>query len=161
FVNSSPASFLLPTKDTGVQAWGTAAGGALEYNIALVDGAVAGSAGDDATGSGKDVVVRVFARPCSGSKLGIGLGVSYGDHEGPALPVLRTYGGEVFFSYRPQSVARGPVLRVAPHLVWAHGPVGLHAEAVRTRERVRGAVVDGWAFSAVPTLVLTGENAAP
>src|SRR5262244_3358670 len=37
FVNSSPSSFLLPAKDTGVQVWGIVAGGAVAYNLALVD----------------------------------------------------------------------------------------------------------------------------
>lgn len=164
FINSSPASFLVPARDTGVQALGAIASGSIEYNLALVDGAVAGGAGDGDDDSGKDLVARLFVSPFSAGvfrKLGVGMGMSYGEHQSAVLPALTTYGGEVFFAYRPQVLARGPVLRLAPHLVWAYGRVGLHAETVRTRESVGGMVVNAWAWSVIPTFVLTGEDAAP
>jgi len=50
---------------------------------------------------------------------------------------------------------------VVPHLTWAHGPVALYADGAWTRERVTDRRVASRAISAVATVVLTGEDAAP
>jgi hypothetical protein len=169
FVSTSPASLLLPARDTGVELLGTV--GPLSYNLALVNGAFAGGAGESDGDSDKDVVARVFLRPFAASglgpleKLGLGVGASYGEHIGtatsPQLPSLATYGGQVFFAYAKTSIAGGPVARLAPHFTWGWGPLALYADAVFTRDRVSGTDVDSRALSAIGTLVLTGEPAAP
>src|SRR5262249_26883129 len=63
FVSTSPASLLLPARDTGVEVFGTLADGMFAYNLALTNGAVPGSSGDDDVDSDKDVVARAFVRP--------------------------------------------------------------------------------------------------
>src|SRR5262249_21163008 len=150
FVSTSPASLLLPARDTGVELLGTV--GPLSYNVALVNGAPAGGAGESDGDSDKDVVARVFLRPFGSlgvvplAKLGRGAGASSGEHTGtmssPQPPSLTTYGAQVFFSYAKTALADGPVARVAPHLTWGFGPIALYADAVWTRERVSGIDVD-------------------
>ncbi len=170
FVSTSVAALLLPARDTGVQLLGTIADG-LSYNLALVNGNWAAGPGGSDGDSSKDVVARVFARPFARTavaplaKLGLGVGASLGKHTGaadnPRLLTLSTYGGQVWFAYKPPAAAAGRIARLVPHLTWGAGPLALYADAVWTRERVAGTDVSSRAFSAVATLVLTGEDAAP
>lgn len=177
FVSTGFASVLLPSRDIGVQVLGTLLDGQLRYNLALTDGAVAGTSIESDADSAKDLVARVFAKPFARTcwpsvrGLGIGVGASVGDHQGtptnPNLPVLRTYGGQTFFAYRATgmadgtSIADGRVTRVVPHATWSWGPLAAYADYVHVSEHVAGATVqsDGW--SVIPSLVLTGEQAAP
>jgi hypothetical protein len=113
----------------------------------------------------------VFVRPFGDTALapiralGIGVGASVGNHTGapdnPRLLTLSSYGGQVVFAYKSPAAAAGRLTRIAPHLTWGDGPVALYADAVWTRERVVATQVDSRAFSAVATVVLTGEDAAP
>jgi phosphate-selective porin len=167
-VDADLVSALLPSVDTGVQAWGHI-GANVEYNAALLNGAVAGSVGDRDGDASKDVVGRVLAKPILG--LTIGVGASAGRHLGtlanPELPRLTTWGGRTYFAYRVGTtvdttvVATGPTYRVVPQASWHSGPVSVYAEAARTVDHVGGARVVSTAWSAVATAVLTGEPAIP
>lgn len=163
FVAGGVVSFLLPSRDTGLQLRGKLGVEALSFELALVNGAVAGGPGDSDVDSPKEWVGRIVARPLP--RLMFGLGASYGRHLGrpdaPQLPVLRTWGGQSFFSYRTGVLATGATERLLPHVMWSSGPFGLYAEALALRESVGGADVSFLAFSVVPTLVLTGEPAEP
>lgn len=171
FVSTSFASVLVPSRDIGVQAFGKLGDGLVAYNVALTDGATAGSLVDGETDSHKDVVGRIFVRPFKRSsiaplqQLGIGIGASTGLRRGtmtaPSLPILRTYGGQTFFSYRGESVADGRVTRVVPHATWAWGPVAMYGDYVRVEEHATNAAVRAVAWSVIPSVVLTGERAAP
>lgn len=166
FVSTSVAALLLPARDTGVQVLGNL-GPALAYNLAVVNGTWAGGPGGADGDSSKDLIARVFVHPLARAapKLGVGLGASIGDHTGspeaPRLPALVSYGGQVVFAYRAPAAAAGRVRRVVPHLTWGAGPFAIYADAVWTRERVADRDVPSRALSAVATLVLTGEDAAP
>ncbi len=59
------------------------------------------------------------------------------------------------------AIASGRVQRIAPHATWSWGPVAAYADAVWTRERVNGIEVNMNSWSVIPTIVLTGEKAAP
>lgn len=171
FVSTSFASVLLPSRDIGVQAFGKLGDGLVAYNVALTDGAAAGSLVDGETDSHKDVVGRIFVRPFKRSRiaplqqLGVGIGASTGVRRGtmpaPSLPILRTYGGQTFFSYRSESVADGRVTRVVPHATWAWGPLAMYGDYVRVDEHAAGAAVRTIGWSVIPSVVLTGERAAP
>jgi len=177
FVSTSPASFLLPSRDTGVQLLGAFAGGVIAYNVAVTNGAVAGILGDGDLDSGKDLVARVFAHPLRNvgpgvlRELGLGIGASTGIHRGsvdnPQTPILLTYGSQPFFFFKRDrssgdiAVASGRVDRVVPHATWSWGPIAAYADAVWTRERVNETDVNMNAWSVIPTVVLTGEKAAP
>jgi phosphate-selective porin OprO/OprP len=175
FVSTGFASMLLPTRDVGVEVLGDIGDGAIGYNLAVTNGAIAGTLEESDLDAGKDAVGRIFVRPFRGGcwapieKLGVGFGASTGEHRGvtsaPNLPILRTYGNQVFFSYRADpggtALADGRVTRLVPHATWAWGPVAAYADYVHVIEHVAGATVrtDGW--SVIPSLVLTGENASP
>ena len=175
FVSTSPASFLLPSRDTGVQLLGAFAGGLIAYNLALTNGAVAGILGDGDIDSGKDLIARIFAHPLRKvgpealRQLGLGIGASTGIHRGtvdtPQTPIFLTYGGQPFFSFRRApgdvAVASGRVDRIVPHATWSWGPIAAYADAVWTRERINETEVNMNAWSVIPTVVLTGEKAAP
>lgn len=177
FVSTSFATLLLPSRDTGVQVYGNVGEGLFQYNLAFTNGGPAGTLSDFDLDSEKDVVARVFVRPFlrTGLRplrgLGLGVGASYGAHTGtpeaPGLSVLRTYGGQTFFSWANDktpagtATASGAILRVVPHATWAFGPVAAYADWVHVEEHVRGAVITSDAYSVVPSVVLTGEAAAP
>lgn len=178
FISTSVASLLLPSRDTGLQVLGSLGNGVIAFNLALTNGAVAGLLGDGDFDSGKDLLARIYARPflTTGTgalrQLAVGLGASTGVHRGsvdnPQLPVLSTYGGQTFFSFRRDritpghiAVAAGRVERLAPHATWSWGPLAAYADAVWTRERVDDTDVAMNAWSVIPTLVLTGERASP
>jgi len=169
FISTSVSALLLPARDTGIELLGSA--GPVSYNLAVVNGTWAAGPGGSDFDSGKDLVGRVFARPFADTALapiralGIGVGASVGNHTGapdsPRLLTLSSYGGQVVFAYKSPAAAAGRITRIAPHLTWADGPVALYADAVWTRERVVATQVASRAFSAIATVVLTGEDAAP
>jgi phosphate-selective porin OprO and OprP len=177
FVSTSLATFLLPSRDTGVQVYGTVANGLFSYNLALTNGASAGTLTDSDLDSEKDAVARVFVRPFLRSgwsavtRLGLGVGTSYGVHTGttdtPGVPVLRTYGSQTFFSFANDrtvagtAVAAGAIFRVVPHATWSYGPVAAYGDWAHVEENVSGKLVTSNAFSMVASVVLTGEEAAP
>ena len=63
FVSTSLASVLLPSRDTGVQVYGNVGDGVLHYNVALTNGAYAGTLSETDVDSEKDGVARAFVRP--------------------------------------------------------------------------------------------------
>jgi hypothetical protein len=170
FVSTSVTAMLLPARDTGLELLGQL-GDVATYQLALVNGTFTGGPGTSDGDGAKDVVARVFVRPLATAgieplrKLGIGVGASVGRHTGtpasPQLPSLVSYGGQVYFSYRPMLAASGRVERIAPHLTWGAGPLALYADAVWTREHVAGTTVDARAASLIASLVVTGEDAEP
>ena len=177
FISTGVASMLLPSRDTGVQVLGTFGNGIISFNLALTNGAVAGTLGDGDFDSGKDLVMRLYGRPFATTGVGvlrqlaIGVGASTGVHRGtldnPQAPVFFTYGGQPYFSFRRDraagdvALASGRIERLAPHATWSFGPVAAYADAVWTRERINDVDVPMNAWSIIPTLVLTGESAAP
>jgi len=177
FISTGPAAMLLPSRDTGVQILGSVANGMLSFNLALTNGAVAGILSDGDADSTKDVVARIYGRPLMKvgpgflQQLGIGVGASTGVHRGtidtPQTPIFFTYGGQPFFSFRRDrasgdvAIASGKVERLAPHATWSWGPIGAYADVVWTRERISDVEVPMNAWSVIPTIVLTGENASP
>jgi len=177
FVSTSLATLLLPTRDTGLQLYGELIPGMLKYNLAVTNGATAGILGDADVDSAREVVGRVFARPLARTsvralqKFGVGVGASYGNRVGtianPELPILRTYGGQTFFAFKNDgtpagtSLAKGGAWRVVPHMTWAYGPVAAYADWVHASNDIAGASIGSDAYSVIPSVVLTGEDAEP
>ena len=177
WISVSPASFLLPVRETGIELLGELGQGLVAYNVALSNGSYAGPITDNDVDTGKDVIVRVFGHPFHGSgiaalaQLGIGLGASYGSHHGtqasPETPVLRTYGNAVFFAFANDGTpagtvkADGGVARVVPHLTYAYGPVAAYADYTHERDAFGATTVGFDAASATVTVALTGEHPSP
>jgi hypothetical protein len=163
-------SSLLPGNDTGVEVWGRV-DGVLEYSVALVNGATAGSVAYGDVDSNKDVVGRVVTSPVEARGpdvlrgLSFGVGGGGGAHHGtstnPELPILATWGGVKYFAYRSDLLSTGDAYRFVPQASWHAGPVSAYAEYARTLDHVAGAAVVSSAWGVVATLVLTGEHATP
>src|SRR6202012_66132 len=90
-VERSLATDLVPFRDYGVMILGDVAGGTLEYQAAILNGAADMANGPDtALQSSKDYVGRLFLRPLKPwkraaiSDLGFGIAASYGDPHGTA-----------------------------------------------------------------------------
>jgi len=177
FVSTTFASFLLPSRETGIAVYGKLCAGRLSYNLSLSDGSVAGFNVDTAVDSGKQLIARLFVEPFRGvpggflERLGVGLGASTGDfvgtHDVALLPVLKSYGGATFLAFRPALpdgrpvVANGRLERLVPHAVWSLGPVAAYADAVWSRQQATSGTVLLRSWGVVANLVLTGETAAP
>ncbi len=177
-VDADMASALLPSVDTGAQVWGRAGDGLVEYNVALVNGAVAGTTPNPLdVDSNKDGVGRLFVQPFLPTQvsalrhLGLGIGGSFGTHTGtvrsPQLPKLSTWGGITYFGFANSGAANGTALatgtsaRLVPQASWHEGPVSAYGEYVHGFDDVAGARVTHDALGAVATVVLTGEDALP
>lgn len=177
FVQPSVSAFLLPLREIGVQILGNGFGGIVAYNLALVNGGIAGSSLETDSDSGKDLMARILLRPFRTTPwealrtLGLGLGASTGERGGtvdsPQTLSLRTYGGQPWFSFRNDrtqagtAILNGTVQRLVPHGFWSVGPVAVYGDAVLTQARVSGREVRLGAWSAVANVVLTGERAEP
>jgi phosphate-selective porin OprO/OprP len=183
FAERGLQSNLVPVLDVGLMLSGDV--GVASYALAVLDGAPDGAIVEGDTFDGKTVVARVFATPFARGgfsllhRLGVHGAVSYGDERGSAagseLPVYRTAGQEVFFSYvrgetggaldvTRSAIADGPHVRWVAGVSFYRGALGVLGEWGRSEQRVRlDAVRDdahhtGWNVSASWTL--TGEEAS-
>jgi hypothetical protein len=176
-VDTGLSSALLPSADTGVQAWGRFGDGLFEYNVAIVNGSTAGATADVDDDRYKDVAIRAITMPFLRGRasalrdwaLGVGVigGVHHGTPGAPQLPKLNTWGGLTYFAYRNDgsaagsAVAAGASLRLVPQMSWHGGPVSAYAEYVRASDDVSGGQVHADAWEVVASTVLTGEDSVP
>jgi phosphate-selective porin OprO/OprP len=184
FIERGLPTFLVPTRDLGVQVWSDLREGMFSYAIGGFNGARdSGNAelNDLDTSDGKDVAARFFAQPFLETtfeplrQLGFGMGFSYGDEGNQASPSFRlAYDTGNFFAYRgvttgppafPAVTADGAHLRLAPQGTWYWGPFGLLWEWTLSRQRLeRGAgnriTAANKAWQIAASYVLTGENAS-
>ena len=184
FVERGLPTFLVPTRDLGVQVWSELGEGMFSYAIGAFNGARdSGNAdvGDIDTNDAKDIAARFFAQPFLETtfeplrQLGFGMGFSWGNENNQAAPSFRlAYDNGNFFAYRgattgppafPAVTADGNHLRLAPQGTWYWGPFGLLWEWTLSRQRVeRGAgnreTVANKAWQVAASYVLTGENAS-
>jgi phosphate-selective porin OprO/OprP len=108
FVERGLPSNLSPSRDVGVQLYGEAAQGLVQYQAAVLDGAPDGANIDGDASSGKDVGARVLVRPLVTSVPSVdnalGIGGSTGSEQGtasaPALGGYRTTGQLALFRFR-------------------------------------------------------------
>ena len=177
WISVSPASFLLPVRETGLELQGDLGPGLVTYNVALSNGSFAGPVTDNDVDSGKDVIGRIYSHPFHATgiaalaQLGVGFGASYGIHRGtqatPETPALRTYGNAVFFAFRNDGTPAGTVLadggvtRLVPHLTYAYGPLAAYADYTRELDGFGATTVGFDAVSATVTIALTGEHPSP
>jgi len=168
FVELGLPSELAPNRDLGAQLQGDV--GTANYAIGMFNGAVDGRDGSTANADGDvELFARVFWEPFrdaanGASGLGVGLAASHGDANGTtALPRFRTPGQVPFFGYRAAVLADGSRSRLSPQATYHHGPFGVLAEYVESRQYVRTASARGGldhnAWQLVASWVLTGEDA--
>src|SRR5262249_20338154 len=172
FIDRSLSSNLATPEDVGLQLIGTAARGALTYQVGGTNGVNDGDTSDGDSGDSKDLVARVFAQPFKNQPqsplqgLGIGVGLTTGgrDHESVANVSYRTAGRSPFFAYNRGVVASGTQSRLAPQLYYYAGPFSLMAEQMTSSVDLRNGTTRGTvtnrAWFAQASSVLTGEKAA-
>jgi phosphate-selective porin OprO/OprP len=167
---------LAPSREIGLQVGGEA-GGVLEYQVGIFNGAPDLGAPDTDLNDAKDFAARVFFQPIKdGALRGLGFGISgsTGVEEGNAtatdLAGYRSASQQIFFRYRGDAlvpdntvVADGRRSRLAPHAYLGLGSFGLLGEYTINRQEVRrGATttrLTHTAWQASGSFFLTGEHA--
>lgn len=182
FVERALPNNLVPNRDLGFMLWGVPLYGAIEYQLAILDGIVDGGsvnndvdANDDKAFAGRLFFLPFKDRPIDALRgFGIGFAGTYGRQSGsvsaPQLPQYRSDGQQVFFRYVTNNpgtaagtaVAKGPQSRISPQGYWYWGPGGFLWEWVQTENDIRlGNVTRSIAADAWQTQfswVVTGEN---
>lgn len=173
FVERGMTTNLVPYRDIGAQAYGEFLPGALEYQLAVTNGAPDLVNSTGSTDSDKTVTARLLAHPFADGPaplkgLGAGFAISSGGRGGSvANPNLTT--GYVtpaqskFFAYASTTYADDNDTRYNPQLMYYNGPLSLLGEYVRedleVRSGTRAANLANDAWMATGTFVLTGEDA--
>lgn len=157
FVERALPNNLVPNRDLGFMLWGVPLYGALEYQLAILDGIVDGGsvnndvdANDDKAFAGRLFFLPFKDRPIEPLRgFGFGFAGTYGRQSGsvsaPQLPQYRSDGQQVFFRYVTNSpataagtaVAKGPQSRISPQGYWYWGPGGFLWEWVQTENDIR------------------------
>ncbi|MCO5060384.1 MAG: OprO/OprP family phosphate-selective porin [Kiritimatiellae bacterium] len=179
FSESGFTTLLTPSYDEGLMLFGSANTGAWEYAIGIFNGAPDGESVETDSNDGKDVAARFAISPFKNGEhtalrgLLLGIGASYGKQEGSAknsgLPSYSTSGQNKFFTYRtsengePAPRADGDHTRIAPHLYYAVGPIGLLAEYILSQQEVKlgnkaATSLKNTAWQTSASWVLTGET---
>jgi len=138
---------LVPNRDVGLQLHGELFGGVLNYQAGIFNGVQDGASGDLDTGDDhKDVAARIFTHPFKNTKieplqgLGIGVAGTWGNQAG-VLPVYRTVGQEIFYSYAVGTgtnvTADGDHWRLVPQGYYYWGPFGMFGEYAISDQKVR------------------------
>jgi phosphate-selective porin OprO/OprP len=158
FAEYSQTSNLVPNRDVGLQASGSATR-YVEWAIGIFDGVADGFNNDVDASDGKDGVARLALKPLDG--MTIHLAGSYGNRAGTAAaPLLPTYRSEaqavVYFKYNATAAAVGAQSRATAAVTWYLGGLGLLGEYVASRQRV----VNTTTVAPAVVTVATPTNAA-
>ncbi len=145
-----------PLRDIGIMAYGQLLDGAVQYQLAGMNGSGQNRSDID---SDKDVVVRVVLAPFVKNGpdhlrgLNAGGAVTYGyqgrettrQADGTIVNVRNSIAGtsDPFFNFYPAVARRGPRLRAGGHLAWLDGPFSMVGEYIHTEEERRGIATDG------------------
>jgi phosphate-selective porin OprO/OprP len=153
----------------GLQLSGDLGGGVFSYAAAVLNGVVDGGSADLSSGDARDGAVRGVLRPfrkAGGPLRGLGLGMAatFGRQQG-SLPVYRTPGQVVFFSYVQGASADGHRTRLSPQANFYGGPVGVIVEYAQSTQSVRkdpvAVDVTNQAWQVAASWLITGDDATP
>lgn len=185
FIERALPNNLVPNRDLGFMLHGQPFYGAMEYQLAILDGVVDGGSnnGDVDVNDDKLFAGRMFFLPFKDQTwevmrgFGFGFAGTYGRQKGSIsstqLPVYRSDGQQTFFSYRTASsgtpaagdntaVANGPQWRISPQGTWYWGPLGLMWEWDQSNNDVKLAGitenVTANAWQTQLSWVITGED---
>ena len=177
FVERGMTTNLVPYRDMGIMVHGQLIPDQLEYQLALINGAVDlttnPNTGD--TDNNKDFAGRIMVHPLTWSGiqdlqgLGIGVGGTYGIHQGTSTASglttgYTTFGQRTFFAYKTGVFADGPQWRINPQLQYYNGPFGSFGEYIIDNQEVgvttHTAKLRNNAWEGVAEYVLTGEDAS-
>ncbi len=133
---------IAPNRDIGIQVFGTLFEGILKYQAAVVNGAQDGSSSSGDSNDSKDLTGRILLSPFPKNKQSIfssfalGVGGSYGMHEGEALSNFKTSGRTKVFNYKTTCLTDGRLYRIAPQLQWFSGKYSLIGEFIQNRFKI-------------------------
>lgn len=186
FVERALPTDLVPDRDIGAQIHGDLWNHFLQYQIAVVNGALNNSATTDADpNNSKDVAGRLLFHPFVWSSseavqgLGLGIAATYGSSEKKLpLDTYKTTGQNVFFAYTTGAFNNGARTRYSPQFYYHAGPFGLMGEYVSDAQRIgmlntasscppfyckpvgsTNHKITNTAWQIAPSYVLTGEDA--
>ncbi|MBI4517951.1 MAG: hypothetical protein HY699_19270 [Deltaproteobacteria bacterium] len=154
-----------PSRDVGIMAHGRLFNAALQYQLAVMNGAGQNRSDNN---SDKDVIGRLVVAPFAAGHLrgfNIGGAVSYGHQPGETLSGTKqttsSIAGvtETGFNFFPAVARQGKRWRTGAHAAWFDGPFSLSGEYIQTEE-ARGALPDLETNGAYAggTWLLTGET---
>lgn len=182
FMERGLPSSLTPSRDVGVMLHGEAFGGAVNYAAGIFNGVADNRNSPNLDiDDEKDVAGRVFFHPFQQvdvealQGLGLGVGGSYGNHDGTqGINNYGTEGGQTFFSYNPANAAvraDGTAWRFTPQAYYYWRSLGFLGEYVVSSQEVRAtptaaggvggtADLQHRAWQIVGGYVLTGEDSS-
>ncbi len=157
FIERALPNNLVPNRDLGFMLWGQPFYGALEYELAVMDGVFDGQSNNNDIGFGdnKTFVGRLFLTPLKDWQyqfargFGFGIAGTYAERKGnlqnTLLAPYKTDAQQNFFSYVSSSspttantvVANGPQWRISPQGTWYWGPAGLMWEWVQSNNSLK------------------------
>jgi len=175
FVERGMTTNLVPFRDIGGMLYGQLVPKQLEYQLAYVNGASDLQVDTGDLDTNKDVDARLFSHPLYWTDvnalkgLGLGLGGTYGTHQGSTTNTNITTGyltpaQRVFFAYSSGVFANGPQWRLNPQFMYYYGPFWTFGEYVRDNQELKITTNDrelsNDAWFASTGYVLTGEDAS-
>jgi phosphate-selective porin OprO and OprP len=177
FAERALATNLAPNRDVGLQISGEIATGVFTWQAGVFNGVPDLGNGDGDVSDAKDFAARVFLQPFKlGTLGGLGVGVAgttgieRGTPAAPALASYRTPGQQTWFRYISSTTtpavnvfADGRRSRLAPQAYFYTGPLGLHAEYIRSWQAVSRAgaasvKLKHTAWQTTGSFFLTGEK---
>jgi len=167
FVERGLPTLLVPSRDIGFQIAGDFLNRRLTYAVGVFNGVPDNSLSDAAVSDHRDYSARLFLSPFQPdhnalSGLGFGMGSSFGNVDGEALPAYKTFGQNSFLPFASGVTEAGHRTRLAPGMYYYIGSFGLLAEDGLTEEGLqKGTVRRDVAFRAwqvQASYVLTGEK---
>lgn len=169
FVERGLPTLLVPQRDIGYQIGADLAHRRVSYQVGVFNGVPDSSIGiDTAVSNHRDYAARLFLTPFAPKEknplqgLGFGFAASGGGTDGEALPVYKTFGQQMFFTFNSGVTAAGHRTRLAPQSYYYVGPLGLLSEYGLNEEGFqKGAERREVAFRAYQiqvTYILTGEK---
>lgn len=167
FVERGLPTLLVPSRDIGFQISGDLANRRMTYAVGVFNGVPDNSLSDSSVSDHRDYSARLFLSPWQPdqnvlSGLGFGMGSSFGNVDGEALPSYKTFGQNTFMSFASGVTEAGHRTRLAPGAYYYLGPFGLYLEDGLTEEGLqKGTVRRDIAFRAwqvQTSYILTGEK---
>lgn len=170
FIERGFPTQLAPNRDLGVMLHGEFHEGALQYQLAAMNGVSDGASATSDSDDSKDVVARAFAQPFLETPwtplqgLGVGFAASYGE-QARATTTYRTNGQDTFFRYAAGVTEDGRRLRLGPQATYYWGPFGSMFEWTKSDTHLLSPTLgriesDVRAWQVAASWVLTGESAS-
>ncbi len=167
FVERGLPTLLVASRDIGYQMSGDIVNNRVNYSVGVFNGVPDNGLADSPVSNHRDYTARLFMTPFQPdenalSGLGFGLGSSFGNVDGEALPSFKTFDQNSFFTFASGVTEAGHRTRLAPGAYYYLGPAGLFTEYGLTEEGLqKGLVRRDIAFRAwqvAGSYILTGEK---